>query len=286
MNFDTHTHVNFDAFKNDADQTVKRALDAGTWMINVGTQLDTSKSAVALAEKYSEGVYAAIGLHPAHTFQHMMDEEESHFKSRQEHFDTSMYQSMITDKVVAIGECGLDYFRLENSNKEQVISKQKTEFIKQIAFAKKHKLTLVIHCRDAYEDLLEILKVEYQGLPAIIHSYTGEWETAKKFIDLGYYIALNGILTFAAPQAGRASPIKDGRDKRDLVEVCKNTPLDKLLSETDAPYLAPPPYRGKRNEPLYVKYVVQKIAEIRGLDLQTVENQLFQNALKVYNIKM
>jgi TatD DNase family protein len=271
MYFDTHTHVNFDAYKEDQEDVIKRSLDNGTWLVNVGTQSTTSKATVELAANYTEGVYATIGLHPLHTFQHMVDEEESHFESRQESFDEKYFESLLSDKVVGVGECGLEYFRLPSENQGEIKLKQKEEFIKQIHFAKKHNLALVVHCREAYEDLLEILRSEYQGLRAIIHSFTHDWDTAKKFLDLGYYIALNGILAFD----------KTGR----LAEVCKNTPLDRLLSETDAPYLAPPPYRGKRNEPSYVKYVVMKIAELKNMDTGEVENQLFQNALNVYGIK-
>jgi TatD DNase family protein len=270
MYFDSHTHANFSAYKDDADQVVKRALDAQTWMLNVGTQQDTSKSAVAMAEKYPEGVYAAIGLHPSHTFQHMMDEEESHFESRSEEFDADKYSSLLdSKKVVAVGECGLDYFRLETSNKEQVIRKQKTELIKQLHFADRHSLPITFHCRDAYEDLIEILKAEFQG-QGVIHSFTDTWETAKKFLDLGFYIGLNGILTFD----------KTGK----LAEVVKNAPFDRILIETDAPYLAPPPYRGKRNEPLYVQYVAGKIAEIKGLNWDQVGEQTFQNAKALFKI--
>jgi len=270
MLFDTHAHVNFSAYKNDADETVRRALETDTWMVNVGTQQDTSKSAVEFASKYPEGVYAAIGLHPSHTFQHMMDEEESHFESRAESFDEVFYEKLLGKKVVAVGECGLDYYRLpEDGTKEAVISKQKEEFIKQLHFAQKHFLPITFHCRDAYEDLIEILKAEYQG-GGVIHSYTGNWETAKKFIDLGFYIGLNGILTFD----------KTGR----LVEVVEKAPFDKILIETDSPYLAPPPFRGKRNEPLYVQYVAGKIAEIKGLSWDEVGEQTFMNAKQLFKI--
>lgn len=282
MFFDTHTHINFAVFKDDREETIKRALENKTWMINVGTQTDTSKSAVELSSKYPEGVFAAIGLHPVHTWQQMLDEEESHFRSRAEHFDTSMYRSMLTDKVVAIGECGLDYFRLPTGHDAEPIKKgQKEEFIKQIEFAKKHKLALIIHCRDlpsprlrqtgAYEDLLEILKSEYSGLPAVVHSFTDTYDTAKKFLDLGFYIALNGILTFD----------KTGK----LAEVVEKTPFDRLLTETDAPYLTPPPFRGKRNESSYVKYIVQKIAEIKKIDTEEAANQTFENARQLFGIK-
>src|SRR5690349_12810861 len=126
MFFDTHTHVNFSAFKDDAEETIKRALDNQTWMVNVGTQTDTSRSAAALAKKYDQGVYAAVGLHPVHTYQQMLDEEESHFRSRAELFDDKVYEAMLSDKVVAVGECGLDYFRLpENEDPEKIKKLQK-----------------------------------------------------------------------------------------------------------------------------------------------------------------
>lgn len=272
MYFDTHTHVNFAAFKDDREETVKRALDSNTWMINVGTQTDTSKSAVDLTRQYDHGVFAAIGLHPVHTYQQMLDEEESHFKSRAESFDEKDYEPMLSDKVVAVGECGLDYFRLPaNEDPEQIKELQKTEFIKQLHFAKKHGLPVIIHCRDAYEDLLEILKAEYEGLPGVAHSFTDTWETAKKFLDIGFYVALNGILTFD----------KTGK----LAQVVENTPLDRLLTETDAPYLTPPPFRGKRNEPAFVQYVAAKIAEIKKISLDEAGQQTFENACNLFGIK-
>ncbi|MDP4000900.1 MAG: TatD family hydrolase [bacterium] len=276
MFFDSHTHVNFGAFEEDRESVIKRAFDNETWMINVGTQLDTSKSAVELALKH-DGVFAAIGLHPIHTWQQMVDEEESHFKSHQEQFEENEYEKLLNDKVVAVGETGLDYFRLPETNQKTVIRKQKTAFIAQMNFAKKHKLPLVVHCRSlldrqagAYDDVLEVLKAEYLGLPGVIHSFTDTWETAKKFLDFGFYVALNGILTFD----------KTGK----LAEVVKNAPADRLLIETDAPYLTPPPYRGKRNEPFYVKHVAEKIAEIKGESLEKIAEQTFNNAVKLFKI--
>ncbi|OGE87836.1 MAG: hypothetical protein A3J07_03950 [Candidatus Doudnabacteria bacterium RIFCSPLOWO2_02_FULL_49_13] len=272
MYFDTHTHVNFAAFKEDADEVIGRSLKEETWMINVGTQIDTSRAAAFLSAKHPQGVFAAIGLHPVHTWAQMLDEEESRFNTREEYFDTSKYQSMLTEKVVAIGECGLDYFRIpKDSNQEAVISKQKAAFIAQIAFAKKNNLPLIIHCRDAYEDVLQILKTEYPRGPGIIHSFTDTWETAKKFLDFGFYVALNGILIFD----------KTGK----LAEVVEKTPLDRLLTETDAPYLTPPPFRGKRNEPSYVQYVAQQMAKIKRVDLAEVANQTFHNALNLFKIQ-
>jgi TatD DNase family protein len=223
-----------------------------------------------LAKNYPVGVYAAIGLHPVHTYQQMLDEEESHFNSRAESFDEEFYTSLLYRNTVAIGECGLDYYRLPAQGQEAVIRKQKTEFIKQLEFAKKHRLPVIIHCRDAYSDLIEILKNEYSDLPGVAHSFTDTWETAKKFLDLGFYIALNGILTF------------DKTDK--LAEVVRNSPFDRLLIETDAPYLTPPPNRGKRNEPGYVKYVAAKIAQIKKMDVEEVGQKTFDNACELFGI--
>lgn len=268
--FDTHTHVNFTAFKDDGDDAIKRALQSDTWLINVGTQLDTSKATIEMAKKYPEGVFAAIGLHPIHTWQQLVDEEESHFQTREESFDALAYESLLTEKVVGVGECGLDYFRIPKENID-AITKQKQAFVAQIAFAKKHKLPLIVHCRDVYEDILEILNAEYVGMPGVIHSFTDSWETAKKFVDFGFYVAFNGILTFD----------KTGK----LAEAAENIPLDRILTETDAPYLTPPPNRGKRNEPSYVRYVAQKIAEVRKLDTSEVAEQTFMNACELFKIK-
>jgi TatD DNase family protein len=255
MYFDSHTHVNDKAFADDQDAVIKRALDAQTWMINVGTDLANSRLAVDLSKKYPTGVFVAIGLHPTET----------------ENFDEANYTPLLSsNRVMAVGECGLDYFRLPPDGQEGAVKMQKTEFIKQLVFAQKHGLPVIIHCRDAYVDLIEILKSEYAG-GGVAHSFTDTWDTAKKFLDLGFYIALNGILTFD----------KTGR----LSEVVEKTPFDRLLIETDAPYLAPPPYRGKRNEPSYVRHVAEKIAEIKKMDMEEAGQQTFENACKLFGIK-
>ncbi len=271
MLFDTHTHVNFSAFKDDSEDVIKRSLDAQTWLVNVGTQLDTSRQTVELAKKYPEGVFAAIGLHPIHTYQQMVDEEESHFKTREEKFVAGDYAALLNDKVVAVGECGLDYFRLPDENKEDAIEKQKQAFIAQLHFAQENKLPVIIHCRDAYEDVLELLNAEYKGLPGVIHSFTDTWATAKKFLDFGFYVAFNGILTFD----------KTGK----LAEVVQNMPSDRILTETDAPYLTPPPFRGKRNEPSYVKYVVEKVAQIKNASTEEIGELTFENARSLFKLK-
>ncbi|MBX4187813.1 MAG: TatD family hydrolase [Candidatus Doudnabacteria bacterium] len=268
MYFDTHTHANFAAFADETDAVIKRALEENVWLTNVGTSYETSKNAAELTKKYQEGVYATVGLHPIHTWQSINDPDES-ASNKQQEFNESEYQNLLNDKVVAVGEIGLDYFRIPAED-EKSKDLQKKAFISQLNFAQKNNLPIVIHCRDAYEDCLEILKAEYKGR-GIMHSFTGDWETAKKFLEIGFYVALNGILMFD----------KSGR----LNEVCKNLPSDRILSETDAPYLAPPPYRGKRNEPAYVKYIVEHMAGIRWVAVEEMAKIIFENAIAVYNIK-
>ncbi|MGE5298081.1 MAG: TatD family hydrolase [Acidobacteriaceae bacterium] len=269
--FDSHCHVNFIDYKNDSDEVIKRSLEEGVGMVTVGSQASTSKSAVETANRYEKGVYCSIGLHPLQTSRQMVEEEDSHFMSREEHFDEQVYEKLLGPKVVAVGECGLEYFRMPEEGQEEYKRKQKQAFVAQLNFAKKHSLPAIIHCRDAYEDLIEIMKAEYQGKPAIIHSFTSDWNTGKRFLDLGFYLAFNAILMFD----------KTGR----IAEVVKNTPLDRILAETDAPYLAPAPYRGKRNEPAYVKYTTERIAQIKGMSTDEMGNQTVENAKKIYGIK-
>lgn len=266
---DIHAHTNFNAFNEDRDEVVKRALEKNTWIINVGTQVETSKSAIELAHNYDKGVYAIVGLHPVHTDKSYHDEKElgeggKAFTSKGEQFDEVMYEQMLRDpKVVGLGECGLDYYRLEGDTKE----KQKAAFIQQIELANKAGKPLMLHIRNAYKDSIEILK-QYAKVKGNVHFFAGTWEEAKEFLDFGFTLSFTGVVTFA----------------RDYDEVVKNTPLSMIMSETDCPYITPVPYRGKRNEPSYVSEVVKKIAEIKGEDLEIVKKQLVQNAFRVFNL--
>lgn len=250
MIFDTHTHVNFPEFDTDRAEVLRACSKQGIYLTNVGCDFTSSKSAIELASKYEKGVYATIGQHPTDT---------------KETFDEEQYSALVTEKVVAVGECGLDYYHEKDPGKQD---RQKQEFIKQIHFAQKVSLPLVIHCRDAYQDGYEILRDEHKG-ECIIHSFTDSWETAKKFLDLGYYIALNAILIFD----------KSGK----LSEVAKNLPSDRILTETDAPFLSP--VQGKRNDPTNVKKVVEKIATLRNESIEKVSEYTFNNALKIYGIR-
>ncbi len=273
---DIHSHTNFKAFEEDRDAVIMRALDAGVAVINVGTQIDTSRFAVEMANKY-DGVYAIIGLHPIHTGASYHDtkelgEEGKAFTSRGEVFDYENYKKLIVDpKVVAIGECGLDYYRCT----EETIAKQKQAFIEQINLANEFNKPLMLHIRNnpeskelnAYSDALEILK-EHAKVKGDVHFFAGSLEDAKGFVDFGFTLSFTGVITFT----------------HDYDEVVRQTPLDMIMSETDSPYITPTPYRGKRNEPVYVIEVVKKIAEIKGLNVDDVASQLVANAKRVFNL--
>jgi len=266
--FDAHTHVNFVAYNEDRDEVIARANDAGVGMNVVGTQFDTSKAAVVLAEKY-DNVYATIGLHPVHTTKSYHDVKElgeggKEFTSRGEVFDTVAYEALGKNPhVIAVGECGLDYYRSDESTKET----QRRVFIKQIELANKLNKPLMLHIRNAYEDALEIIKA-HAKVRGDVHFFAGDWEIAKKFLDIGFTLSFTGVLTFT----------------HDYDEVVKNAPLDMILSETDAPYVTPVPHRGKRNEPAYVQEVVRAIAGIRGEDLEMVAIQVLANARRVFGL--
>ena len=275
---DVHTHVNLAAFKEDQDEVTKRALKAGVAHINVGTQRDTSEAAVVLAERYEEGVYATIGLHPVHTSKSFHDSQEletgsgvnaKEFTSRDEQFDYNFYKALaLNEKVVAIGECGLDYYRLE----ADTITRQKDAFVAQIELANEVKKPLMLHIRpgtggDAYGDAWEILK-SHAKVPGNVHFFAGTKENAQAFFDIGYTISFTGVITFT----------------QDYDEIVAYAPLSLLHAETDAPYVTPVPRRGTRNEPLYVQEVVKKIAEIKKMDFETVRIQLRENARKLFGV--
>ncbi|MDO8639599.1 MAG: TatD family hydrolase [bacterium] len=277
MLIDTHSHLNFNAYKDDADEVIRRSLDNNVWMINVGSQYTTSRRAVEIAEKYPEGVFAAVGLHPIHLaegiFKTKLDEEEINFQTKNEDFQAEKYKALAqSKKVVAIGEIGLDYYyRPKTKTKlEQFKQKQKEVFLNQLELAKDLNLPVIIHCRAAHNDLIEILNYQLKTTSykpsGVIHCFTGDWEQAQQYIEMGFYLGLNGIIF-----------------KLDLEEVIKKIPLDRILVETDCPYLTPIPFVG-RNEPLYIKSVVQRIAEIKNTDFFAIEKETTENAKKLFRI--
>lgn len=296
MLIDTHAHVNFRAFKDDAKEVLQRALDSGVQVVTVGSQIDTSRHGVELANQFSSGVYAVVGLHPEHTHSQYVDEEETHFKTREEVFDYDSYRQLAKDpKVVGIGECGLDYYRMPeiaegsllpegNLLHQKIKDKQKAAFRAQLRLAKELNKALVIHSRPAkdsnelFDDLLEILDEESNQQSAIsnqplrfeVHSFTGSPEYLQKFLDRGAYVSFNGIITFD----------KSGN----MEKLVKLAPLYRIILETDCPYLTPVPNRGKRNEPSFVKFVAEKIAQIKNSTAEEVASLTTQNARGLFKI--
>ena len=256
---DIHCHLNFKVFDEDREEVIRCALDSDTWVINVGTQMDTSRKAVEIANHYEEGVYAIVGLHPIHTGASFHDEKElgdggKEFTSRGEVFDKESYRALLKNKkVVGIGECGLDYYRMDNES----IEKQKKAFIEQIELANEFNKPLMLHLRnnsedksrDVYDDTLEILK-QHAKIKGVVHFFEGSLENAKNFISLGFLISFTGAITYPPRKNGKGCNYE---------EIIKNIPLNMILNDTDSPYMAPVPYRGKRNEPSYVKEIVKKI---------------------------
>lgn len=269
---DTHAHLNFNGYKEDSENVVRESLENGIWMINVGSQYATSKRAVEMAERYEEGVYAAIGLHPIHLETGLVkmkeDPEEIQFKTTEEDFDYEKYRKLAGSKrVVAIGETGFDYYWRPKSKAklEEFKKKQREIFLKQAELAEELNLPLIIHCRMAHQDLLESLKdVKARG---VIHCFAGSWEEAEKYLDLDFFLGFNGIIF-----------------KFDLDKVIAKTPLTKMLLETDCPYLVPPMAGDSRNKPLYIKYVAEKIAKIKGLSYEELISTTAKNARKLFNI--
>ncbi len=303
--FDAHAHVNFAAFKDEYQRVVKKSLDGGVGLINVGTQKDTSRRAVEIAHEFeNEPVFATVGVHPIHVEANYFDPQEfdvarqpkirikrEGFLSRGEIFDYEYYKKLATDsKVVAIGECGLDFtsfFRergerlqkrasaetFSESGVENIKSKQKEAFLKQIELARDVKKSLMIHCRDAYPELMDILVRHYKpsmNCPGIAHFFSGTKEHATKLVDLGFYFTFGGVITFA----------------RSYDEVIRSIPMKRILSETDAPYVSPVPYRGKRNEPVYVVEVVKKLAEIKKVSLEKMRMQILENVKRAFDINV
>lgn len=252
---DIHSHLNSEQFDGDIEQAAARLEETDTTTIVVGTSLADSIKAVELAEKHDR-IYACVGLHPVDDINAV--------------FDTKTFEALLQNpKVVAIGECGLDFF---HSDKISDFERQSKLFLAQVDFALLHDLPLMIHSRAAYPELLDILESLHrqhgEKLRGDIHFFAGTLEEAQRFWNIGFTTSFTGVITFATQYD----------------EVIRNAPLDMLMSETDAPYVAPVPYRGKRNEPSYVSEVVKKIAEIRGEGIEVIQKALVSNAEKMFKI--
>ena len=275
---DVHSHLHFADFDNDREIVLSRALDSGTWMVNVGTRYDTSKNALALAQD-KEGVFATVGLHPTHTTGSHQGREE-----RGEEFDYNEYKELALDpKVVGVGECGLDYYRLQI----ETIEKQKRVFEEHVKLADEVGKPLMLHIRNsseglpgqgganAYKDALEILKSLNPKIRGDVHFFAGTIDDARAFLDFGFTLSFTGAITFPkSKKSGMAN----------YEELIGFIPLDMILTETDCPYVAPAPHRGTRNEPYNVRYVVKRIAEIKNKSEENVASVLVSNARRVFRI--
>lgn len=250
---DTHAHLDFNDFAEDREEVISRARNNGiAYIVNVGSDLESSRNSVRLAEKYPF-VYAAVGIHPhdADKLDDSVLEELEELASRK--------------KVLAIGEIGLDYY-YDNSPRDI----QKEAFRKQAKLAEKVGLPFIIHSREADEDTLKILKDSYTGNSGILHCFGSDLKMARECLELGLYLAFGGVITF--------------KNAEELRRVVKEIPLDRILVETDSPFLTPVPFRGRRNESDYVRYVAEKIAEIKGMSIEELAKITSANAVRVYNL--
>lgn len=280
MFIDTHAHVNFKDFKEDADEVIRRSLDNDTWMILVGSESRTSNRALNYANKYESGVYAAIGLHPIHLHEREKDPNDlSGYNNIVEDFDYGSYEKLAKfEKVVAIGEIGLDYYHLNpHADIGAIKKKQKEVFLQQLLLARNLNLPVIIHCRQAHDDLYQILsdfKKDYAHLlPSreawgVIHCFSGDEDLAWKYFQLGLLISFTGLITFS----------------QQWDDLIRKIPLERLMIETDSPYMTPEPYRGRRNEPLLVQYVAKRIAEIKNMKIEKVAEITSVTARKLFKI--
>lgn len=256
--FDSHCHPQFPHYDHDRNEVLRRAQEQGVSMICVGTDLETSKKAIELAREH-KNIWATVGAHP-NDIENLIMDDFVHLISE--------------EKVVAVGEVGLDYYRTTQKEKQK---KQKDVFGQFINLAYQFKKPLVLHCRDAasgskgrsHKDMIEILKsaknILYGG---VAHSFTGTLEEAREYLNLELCLGFNGIITFT----------------RQYDEIVMHTPLEKILLETDAPYLTPKPYRGKRNEPAYVIEVARRVAELKDIPIEKVIKVTTQNAFDLFKI--
>lgn len=255
MLIDTHAHLNAIQYQDDLEEVIERAQSEGVeTIVVVGFDRETITRAIELADQY-EFIYATVGWHPVDAID-MTDEDLKWIEELSAH-----------PKVVALGEMGLDY-HWDKSPKDI----QKEVFKKQIALAKKVKLPIIIHNREATADIIEILEEENASeVGGIMHCFTGSVEVAKQCMDMNFYISFGGPVTF--------------KNAKKPKEVAAEIPLDRLLIETDCPYLTPHPFRGKRNEPSYVKYVAEQIAELKGVSFEEIAQKTSDNAKRFFGIK-
>lgn len=279
MLVDSHCHPNFPTYRADTDAVVRRCLEQDIWLIAVGTNAATSREVVALAEQYTQGVFATVGVHPTHLIEPVTEPDGTVVPI--EPLDIAAYRALAnsSQKVVAIGEVGLDYYRT-SVPKDQVRPLQQQALRQLLALGQELQLPLVFHCRDseqqpgdAYDDLITTIQ-QFQTaggtVRGVAHCFGGTAVQAKKLLDCGLYLGVTGVVTFRSAHA-----------LRDL--ICQ-LPPDRLLVETDAPFLTPEPHRGERNEPAYVQLVAEKLASVLGRPVTDIINQTTTNARELFGL--
>jgi len=266
MIFDTHAHLNFFKFNKDREELIKKCLDSGIGMINVGTNLQSSKKAIDIAVN-SSGVFTSVGLHPLNIDSEFLKNKGYSGELEgflEKDFDYGKYKELAkSKKVVAIGECGLDYwYRPKGQEKKELFKQeQRRIFEKHLDLAEELNLPVIIHCRSAFDDLLSILSK--RKIRGVLHCFTGTKEDAERFLSLGLYIGINGIIF-----------------KMDLKEAIKSVPLERILIETDCPYLSPPGFE-ERNSPLALKYIIKEIERIKGEKIEEITSKNAQELFKI-----
>lgn len=263
--FETHAHYDDESFDEDREVLLEELLSTDIVAIaNIGADLESSRASVELAKKY-EKVFAVVGVHPdmISCLEEISEEERAIEEIR---------KIAKREKVVAIGEIGLDYYeRAENEKPIEIRERQKLWFKKQVALANELELPVVIHSRDAGEDTYNLLKEEEVEKRGVIHCFSYSAEMAERFVKLGYFIGMGGVVTF--------------KNAKKAVEVVKRVGIENLVLETDSPYLAPMPFRGKRNDSSKIKYVVEKLSELLSLSEEEILKRTYENALKLYHLK-
>ena len=251
--FDTHAHYDSDSFDEDRENVIKELKENGViGVLNCGSDLYGLRKSVELAKEF-DMFYAAVGIHP---------ENADEFN---EDVVKEIKEFVKNEKVKAIGEIGLDYYWEENPPREV----QKEVFRAQMKLADELNLPVVIHDRDAHKDTLEIMK-EFPNVIGVVHCFSGSVELAKECIKLGYYIGFTGVLTF--------------KNAKKLVDVCREIPAERMLVETDCPFMAPVPFRGKRNKSDYIEYIIDKMSEIRGISGEEMNEVLLNNKKRLFKI--
>ena len=255
MIFETHAHYDDDAFAEDREEVLKRVLDSGVaYIMNVGSNMQSTEETLEFTRKYPF-VYGAAGVHPNEA-----DELDEALFAR-------LQEIVKEEKILAVGEIGLDYYWDEPSR-----DIQKKWFVRQLALAKESGLPVIIHSRDAAKDTYDIMKAEKaEEIGGVIHCFSYGKEMAELYLNMGFYLGIGGVVTF--------------KNSKKLKEVVEFAPLDRLVTETDSPYLAPVPNRGKRNDSSNIVHIIDMIAELKGMEREAVEQQLFENAKRLYRMQ-